>query len=69
MTKPLIRIHDLSTNDIVDREMTDSEFESYQAKQAAEAEAVAIALAAKESAEAKLAALGLTSEDLKALGL
>lgn len=34
-----------------------------------ESEATAAALAAKEAAQAKLAALGLTTDDLKALGL
>lgn len=66
MTKPLIQI-----NDEV-REMNDDEFESYQTiiaeidARKAEAEAKATA---KESAQAKLAALGLTVEDLTALGL
>jgi hypothetical protein len=49
---------------------TDGEIEAgwvaYQAAQSAEAEAKA---QAKAAAEAKLAALGLTSDDLKALGL
>jgi hypothetical protein len=69
MTIPMIRIHDLATDEIVDREMTAPEFAAYQAQQAAEAKAVDEATAAKKSAEAKLAALGLTAEDLKALGL
>jgi hypothetical protein len=51
-------------------EPTDAEIEagliSYKAKlQAEEADAIA----KKESAQAKLAALGLTADDLKALGL
>ena len=40
-----------------------AQFESLKAKQDAEA------VAAKEAAQAKLAALGLTTDDLKALGL
>ena len=68
----MIRIHNIETDEIIDREMTDEEFAKYQEAQAyfaaekAEAEAK---LAAKEAAQAKLAALGLTVEDLKALGL
>jgi hypothetical protein len=72
MTKPMIRIHDVTTDEIVDREMTDAEFEDYQAQQAidaAELAALAEAEATKEAAQAKLAALGLTADDLKALGL
>ena len=34
MTKPMIRIHNVQTGQIVDREMTDAEFEQYQAEQA-----------------------------------
>ena len=70
MTKPTIRIND--NGNIVDREMTDDEFVQYEielasaeAKRNSEAEAQA----AKEAAIAKLAALGLTTDDLKALGL
>jgi hypothetical protein len=76
MSKPTIRIHDISTNIIIDREMTDEEFAQYEADQAAEAaritaeaEAKAAEEAAKLAAQAKLTALGLTVEDLQALGL
>jgi len=72
MTNPIIRIHNVTTNEIVDREMTNEEFAIYQAQQeqfALEAQAEAEKAAAKAAAEAKLAALGLTSDDLKALGL
>ena len=31
MTNPTIRIHNLETNEIVDRPMTDEEFEQYEA--------------------------------------
>ena len=33
MSKPIIRIHDTETNEIIDREMTDAEFLQYQADQ------------------------------------
>lgn len=72
MTKPTIRIHDTSTDQVIDREMTNAEFAIYEAEQA---EVVALAAAqaeakeAKAAAQAKLAALGLTTDDLKALGL
>jgi len=72
MTKPIIRIHDVTTDEVIDREMTDAEFEAYQAQQAidaAEAQAQAEAIAAKEAAHAKLLALGLTEADLISMGL
>ena len=64
MTKPNIQINDLV------REMTDEEYETYLAQKAnnelikAEHQA---RIAAKESALAKLAALGLTEEEIAAL--
>lgn len=30
MTNPMIRIHDLKTNEVIDREMTKAEFEEFQ---------------------------------------
>jgi hypothetical protein len=72
MTKPTIKIHNTETDKVIEREMTDSEFAQYEIDQAnaiaeqAEAEAKA---QAKAVAEGKLAALGLTTDDLRALGL
>jgi len=50
---------------ITKKQFTDgfAQFEAYKAKQEADK------LAAKTAAQAKLAALGLTTDDLKALGL
>ncbi len=72
MSKPMIRIHNLETDEIIDREMTDAEFAQYQldkAKFEETAKAEQDKAIAKAAAEAKLEALGLTSDDLKALGL
>jgi hypothetical protein len=72
MSNPIIRIHNISTDTITDREMTDEEFAQYEADQVVEAARVvakAEAEAAKAAAQAKLTALGLTVEDLQALGL
>lgn len=71
MTKPMIRINDGNDN-ITDREMNDEEYAQWlenQAASKARMEAEAAAEAAKEAAQIKLAALGLTTTDLKALGL
>jgi hypothetical protein len=72
MSKPIITIHNVTTNEIVEREMNDAEFAIYEADQSAEATRQAEAEAqaqAKATAEGKLAALGLTTDDLRALGL
>ena len=69
MTKPMVKIHDQETNEIIEREMTDAEFADYSAT-LAEVEAEQTAkLAAKQSVQEKLETLGLTPDDLKALGL
>jgi hypothetical protein len=36
MTKPMIRIHNTETDEIIDREMNDDEFAIYEADQAAQ---------------------------------
>ena len=64
MTKPNIQIDDLV------REMTDEEYEVYLADQAAQEALQAeqdAKTAARQSALAKLAALGLTEEEIGAL--
>jgi hypothetical protein len=72
MPNPTIRIHNTELDEVIDREMTDDEFAKYQADKAlwvAEKADQASTLTAREAAQAKLAALGLTVEDLQALGL
>ena len=70
--KPIIKIHDIKTNEILEREMNAEEFAQFtldKAKSDADKKTEATKEAAKVSASEKLAALGLTSDDLKALGL
>ena len=72
MTKPFIRIHNIETNKIIDREMNDNEFAQWQTNQAqieAETQAEAEAATKKLVALDKLKALGLNQSDLTALGL
>ncbi len=68
----MITIHNVKTNEVIEREMTDAEFAIRKADLEAElnrkTEAEAKAQA-KAAAQAKLATLGLTVEDLQALGL
>lgn len=67
MTRPMVRIHDLATNEIIDREMNDAEFAQYQADQAAQATAQAEAEAKATAKAALLAQLGITEEQAKLL--
>jgi membrane protein involved in colicin uptake len=69
---PTIKIHNVESGEVIEREMNSDElaqWEADEAKAAAEAQAKAEAAVKKAAAEAKLAALGLTTDDLKALGL
>ena len=66
-TRPMVRIHDLSTDEVIDREMNDEEFSQYQAEQAARVEAQAEAEAKAADKSALLARLGLTEDELKTI--
>jgi len=70
MNKPMIRIHNIETDEVIDREMTDEEFAQFQAT--LEADKLARkeydeALARRQSALSKLIDLGLTEEEIAAL--
>jgi ribosomal protein L14E/L6E/L27E len=72
MPNPIIKIVNATTGEEIEREMTSQEFARWNAevtKNLERKELESQAQAAKAAAEAKLAALGLTTEDLKALGL
>jgi len=67
MAKPIIRIHDIAKDEIIDREMTESEFKVYEADQK-------ITLAKKAQDDAKqnaktalLDRLGITAEEARLL--
>jgi hypothetical protein len=62
-TRPMVRIHDLETNEVIDREMNDAEFAQYEADQTARAEAQAEAEAKATARQAILDRLGLTAEE------
>ena len=67
MSRPSIRIHNTSTDQVIDREMNDEEFKAYQA----DIVAVETKKKAESEAEAKRAALlerlGLTADEAKLL--
>ena len=63
----MIRIHNLETNEVIDREMTNAEFAIYEADQAARAAKQAEAEAKATAKAALLAQLGITEEQAKLL--
>ena len=63
MKRPIVKIHDLSTDQVIEREMNDDEFAQYEIDKA-EHEAKAADELAKASAKAALLdRLGLTAEE------
>jgi hypothetical protein len=67
MSKPIIRIHDMATDEIIDREMTAAEYKIYQADQV-------IWTANQEKADAQATAkaaildrIGLTADELQTI--
>ena len=67
MTKPIVRIHNVQTDEIIDREMTDAEFEVCKINQAASATRIAEAEAKATAKAALLSKLGITAEEAKLL--
>lgn len=74
MTRPIIRIHNTETNEVIDREMNDAEFAQHEIDQAkykadkAEAEAkVAEAEARATQKAALLEKLGITEDEARLL--
>ena len=67
MTKPMVRIHNTETNEVIDREMTDEEFAAYESQKAIDA-ALEIERITKETAKAALLdRLGITADEAKLL--
>jgi hypothetical protein len=67
MTKPIIRIHNIDIDEVIDREMTAAEFKIYEAQQKADADAKAEAEAKTATKQAIADRLGLTADELKLL--
>jgi membrane protein YdbS with pleckstrin-like domain len=67
MSRPMIRIHNVETDEVIDREMTAAEFKIYEAEQKAKAEAEAEAEAKEVARQAILDRLGLTVDEAKLL--
>ncbi len=67
MTKPMIRIHNTETNEIIDREMTAAEFKIYESDQEAQAIKKSEAIAKAAEKAALLKKLGITAEEASLL--
>ena len=67
MAKPMIRIHNSQTNQVIDREMNDEEFANYQADQEAKALREAEAAAKAQAKAELLERLGITADEAKLL--
>jgi hypothetical protein len=70
MTKPIIRIHNIETDEVIDQEMNEEEYAQYLADREYYENRLEIEqnkTQMRASALAKLAALGLTEEEIAAL--
>ena len=67
MTRPMVRIHDISTDEVIDREMNDAEFAQWEADKAAQAAQVAAEAAKAAEKTALLTRLGITADEAKLL--
>jgi hypothetical protein len=67
MTRPIIRIHDTATNEVIDREMTEIEFVQYQADQDLNLQRQAEAAAKATQKAALLERLGITEDEARLL--
>jgi hypothetical protein len=67
MAKPLIKIHDIETGEIIEREMTNAEFKQYEADQAVEVARQAEIETKAAEKQALLDRLGITADEAKLL--
>jgi len=63
MSKPMVRIHDSQTNEVLDREMNDAEFAAFEKDQAEQAAVIAEAKAKADAKAALLAKLGISADE------
>jgi hypothetical protein len=66
-SRPMVRIHNVETNEVIDREMNDAELAQYEADQAAQTAAEASVAQQAADRAALLAQLGITEEQAKLL--
>lgn len=66
-SRPMVRIHDAETNEVIDREMNDAEFAQYEVDQVTNAARQAAEAQKAADRAALLAQLGITEEQAKLL--
>lgn len=66
-SRPMVRIHNLETNEVIDREMNDEEFAAYQADKAAQIVAAEAKAKTETAKNALLTRLGITEDEVKLL--
>jgi hypothetical protein len=67
MTRPMVRIHNVDSNEIIDREMNDEEYAQWELDVAADKSRIAAAEQAVLDKTALLAKLGITQEEANLL--
>ncbi len=67
MTKPMIRIHNTETNEVIDREATDDEFAQFELDQIQSQKRIAEAQAKAQAKAALLQRLGIAADEAKLL--
>jgi hypothetical protein len=67
MSKPIVRIHNIETDEVVDREMTNAEFAIYKKEQELVASEEEKEIAKAEAKAALLERLGITAEEAQLL--
>ncbi|CAB4168812.1 hypothetical protein UFOVP1509_14 [uncultured Caudovirales phage] len=66
-SRPIVRIHNIETDEVIDREMNDAEFAQWEADQEDNAQRQAAAAQKAADRAALLAQLGITEEQAKLL--
>jgi len=66
-SRPMVRIHNTETDEVIDREMNDAEFAQYEADKVAQAAADAAKAKGEADKTALLVRLGLTEDELKTI--
>jgi len=66
-TRPMVKIHNVETGEIIEREMNDAEFAQYEIDQKAAKAATEAKAKAEADKAALLARLGLTEDELKTI--
>ena len=67
MSRPIIRIHNVTTDEVIDREMTVTEFNQHKANLEVDAERKAEAEAKATAKAAILDRIGLTADELQTI--